>query len=119
MAGSGRKGKISIQEPEAQKIMTFSYSVHPSTEQDVYDGYSWYENKQAGLGDRFLESVWERIQDIILYPENYGYSKVPFREAAVDDFPYTIVYRLNKRKRLIFISAIYHTKRNPKHKYRK
>lgn len=32
---------------------------------------------------------------------------------------YVIVYKINKRKKLIYISAIYHTKRNPKYKYRK
>ena len=40
-------------------------------------------------------------------------------KVATEIFPYVIVYKINKRKKLIYISAIYHTKRNPKYKYRK
>jgi hypothetical protein len=60
-----------------------------------------------------------RIQQITDAPESYHYCKAPYREVATEIFPYVIVYKINKRKKMIYISAIYHTKRNPKYKYRK
>ena len=72
-----------------------------------------------GLGERFERMVGLYIQQIIDAPENYHYGKAPYKEVSTEVFPYVIVYKINKRKKAIFISAIYNTKRNPKYKYRK
>jgi hypothetical protein len=72
-----------------------------------------------GLGERFEKMVEKQVEQIIQHPENYHISKASYREVSTEVFPYTIVYKLNKRKKLIYISAIYHNKRNPQHKYRK
>jgi hypothetical protein len=72
-----------------------------------------------GLGARFERMVGLDIQQIADGPENYHYSKVPYREVSTEVFPFVMVYKINKRKKLIFISPIYHTKRNPTYKYRK
>jgi hypothetical protein len=71
------------------------------------------------VSGRFERMVGLSIQKIIDAPENNHYGKAPYREIAAEIFPYLIVYKINKRKKLIYISAIYHTKRNPKYKYRK
>ena len=99
--------------------MIFQLVFHPFAKEEYEDSYHWYEQEQAGLGVRFEKITDQTLLQISQAPENFGFSKVPFREATIKGFPYTIVYKLNKRKRHIFISAIYHTKRNPKRKYRK
>lgn len=99
--------------------MSYQSIFHPQAEEEYFEAYQWYEEKQKGLGERFEKMVELRLQQITLNPENYGFCKTPYREASTDFFPYTIVYKLNKKKRLIYIAAIYHSKRNPKHKYRK
>ena len=99
--------------------MTFQLIFHPLADQEYLDAFIWYENAQKGLGDRFEKMVEHQLLKIIQQPEHYHISKRPYREAAVDFFPYTIVYKINKKKKVIYISAIYHTKRNPKYKFRK
>lgn len=99
--------------------MTFQLKFHPLAEQDYVDAYQWYENEQKGLGQRFEKMVDHRLQMISQNPENYHLCKAPYREVAVEFFPYTIVYKMNKRKKTVFITAIYHTKRSPRYKYRK
>jgi hypothetical protein len=99
--------------------MIFQVVFHSVAKQEYEESYLWYEQEQVGLGDRFEKRTEQILLQITQYPEHYGYSKIPYREATIEGFPYTIVYKLNKRKRQIFISAIYHTKRHPKHKYRK
>ena len=100
--------------------MNYTYSLHPLTKQDYYDAYSWYEDKQKGLGERFINAVRKKIEEIVLHPEIYGSkSNKKFREAKVDFFPYSIVYKVNKRKKEIYISSIHHAKKSPQKKYRK
>ena len=99
--------------------MSYQLVFHPEADKEYMEAYQWYEKEQKGLGARFERMVGLHIQQISDAPENYHYSKVPYREVSTEGFPYVIVYKINKRKKLIFISAIYHTKRNPKYKYRK
>jgi len=71
------------------------------------------------LGNRFFLSVREILKIILTRPETFGYSRKPFREASVAFFPYTIVYKINKVRQLVYVSAVYHSSRNPRKKFRK
>lgn len=98
--------------------MNYLLIFHPEAEKEYIEAYMWYEEKSEGLGTRFesmVEKKLERIQD---NPEIFGYTKGLYREALVDVFPYTIVYKVDKRRRAVYISAIYHTSRNPVKKFR-
>ena len=100
--------------------MNYSYRLHPLIQQDYDDAYEWYEDKQKGLGERFLKAARKKIEEIALHPGVYGSKgNKKFREAPVDFFPYLIVYKVNKRKKEIYISSIHHTKKHPRKKYRK
>ena len=100
--------------------MNYTCLFHPLTQQDYNEAYTWYEEKQKGLGERFLTAFRKKIEEIALNPEAYGSrSKKKFREAHLDFFPYLIVYKINKRDKVIYISSIHHTKKHPTKKYRK
>ena len=38
---------------------------------DIQDAYNYYENKQSGLGDRFIEELEEKINYLQLYPLHF------------------------------------------------
>jgi plasmid stabilization system protein ParE len=100
--------------------MSYTYRLHPLTRQDYDEAYEWYEDRQSGLGERFLKAVRKKIEEIVWHPEVYSSkSNKGFREAGVDFFPYVIVYKINKRKKEIYISSIHHAKKRPRKKYRK
>jgi plasmid stabilization system protein ParE len=91
----------------------------PQIESDYNDAYHWYELQQAGLGEKFLLKVREKLSAIIEAPEVYGNKgRKGYREAIVDGFPYLIVYKVYPKKKTIFISSISHSKVNPNKKYR-
>lgn len=80
--------------------MSYALRIHLLTRQDYYEAYHWYEDKQKGLGERFIHAVRKKIEEIVMHPEVYGSrSNKRFREAEVDVFPYIIVYKINKLKR--------------------
>jgi hypothetical protein len=100
--------------------MNYTYQVHPLVGKDFDEGYIWYEEKQKGLGERFINAVDKTIKQILQNPEVYGSrSKKSFREAQVDRFPYLVVFKISKRKKEIYITSIHHTKKHPRKKYRK
>jgi hypothetical protein len=87
---------------------------------DLEEGYRWYEDREEGLGERFLSAVENKINHITTHPEVYGSRQnKAFREAKVDKFPYTITYRILNRKKEIHIGSVYHMSRHPGKKYRR
>ena len=90
-----------------------SLEFHEEAEKEFSEAYVWYALQQAGLEERFKEAVQELLDKLKITPQYFGYAKKPFREASVNIFPYTIVFRINNRNNTVYISAIYHTSRNP------
>lgn len=88
-------------------------------DKEYKEAAQWYEIQRIGLGEIFIESVRKKLLFIQQYPERYSKQKTNFRETPVELFPYTIVYIFYKLKKTIIVTAIYHTSRDPKKKYRK
>lgn len=99
--------------------MTYTAILHPLVNQDIVEGYDWYESSKAGLGEEFVTNVREKITEIIKHPHTYSSKyNVNYREAIIEKFPYVIVYKINKKKKEVFVASIHHSKKHPKLKYR-
>ncbi len=92
---------------------------HPEADKEFAESVAWYEEQKENLGERFIAVIEETIKRIESNPQLFGYSKRPFREATVKVFPFSIVYKVNKIKQIVYVASIYHAKRNPKKKYRR
>jgi plasmid stabilization system protein ParE len=77
-----------------------------------------YEDQQSGLGDRFKNEVRNKIELILNNPLHYPLKRKHY-EAQIDNFPFLIIYKIDKRKDLILILSVFHTSRHPKKKYTK
>ncbi|MEP6844662.1 MAG: type II toxin-antitoxin system RelE/ParE family toxin [Panacibacter sp.] len=86
---------------------------------ELLDAWFWYEERQIGLGDRFRNEIFKRIQVIEQNPERFPERKRHYRETMIRTFPFLIIYRIDKKERQVIISSIFHGRRNPKKKYRK
>ena len=99
--------------------MTYEIEFHPLITRDYNEAYTYYENKQPGLGERFLKAVRAKVDVIREKPDIFASrSNKKFREAKVDFFPFLIIFRLNRKSGVIFVSSIHHTKKHPLKKYR-
>ena len=78
---------------------------------ELYDSWDWYETRQVGLGDRFIDEVMRKISLIEQQPESYAAKYKSYRETLVAAFPVLIIYRINKAKKLIHIISVFHTAR--------
>ena len=92
--------------------------LHPKAIVEFDDVYEWYGKESNELGKRFrrrsyLSLIQFKITLKCFKPKRGG------TEAVLDVFLHAIVYILNKKLNTIKISAIYHTSRHPRKKYRR
>lgn len=99
--------------------MSFHIKLHPKAVEELTETFQWYEERSEGLGSRFIASVNKRLDELAEQPDRYAKKKGNFREVATDVFPYIIIYEILQKKRIVLVSYIFHTKRNPTLKYKR
>jgi plasmid stabilization system protein ParE len=86
-------------------------------QREIAESWNWYEDRQLGLGDRFLNEIAEHIRKIEQTPIKFPIRFKSYRETPVPVFPFLIIYRINEKKKIIRIVSVFHTSRNPTKKY--
>lgn len=61
--------------------------IAPEAEQDLAEGYLWYEGQRPGLGEDFLTSVDAVFQAIRRNPEMYAIVHGAYRRGLCGGFP--------------------------------
>ena len=92
---------VSLQSPKAQK--------------EIIDAWEWYEDKQQGLGDRFLKEVHNKIKSIAANPLHYPL-KGKYREAQINIFPYLIIFKVDLKNDVVLVVSVFHMSRHPQKK---
>jgi plasmid stabilization system protein ParE len=81
-----------------------------SAENDLLDGFKFYERQSKGLGNYFIESLFSDIESLHLYAGihsiHFGYHRLLARR-----FPFAIYYKSDKD--IIRVYAILECRRNP------
>lgn len=79
-------------------------------EQDLIDGFRFYEAQSKGLGDYFLDSIFSDIESLHIYAgihsRHFGYCRLLSHR-----FPFAIYYRVVNR--IIRVHAVLDCRRNP------
>jgi len=83
----------------------------PAAAADVEDAYEWYQLREIGLGEEFLEAVHEAIRAVQTHPERYPIVHRETRRALLRRFPYGLYYRIHQER--IVIVACMHGRRSP------
>ena len=99
--------------------MKYDIVFHPEAQKEYLEACYWYDQNLIGLGNIFKFFVLDQIDLILTSPESYPVKRRNYRESNVHKFPYTIVYSIDSKEQIITVSAIYHTSRDPRKKYRK
>lgn len=85
----------------------------PEAKTDVLIAHSSYEQRQAGLGDRFLAQLDHRLDVISANPELYAVLQDEVRAAPLNKFPYVVYYRIETEAN--YILAVLHGHQDPRH----
>ena len=98
-------------------MSTFTYEIVLRARKEILEAWEWYEDRQEGLGGRFINQVNLKIKQVIQAPERYPEKKRSFRETNIEVFPYLLIYKIANRKKVVTIISVFHKSKNPKMKY--
>lgn len=101
--------------------MAFLLIIKEEAHLDIANAYEYYEKKQQGLGERFLQAIIKRYNDLMQHPTHYSFipedSQKLLRDVKLEKFPYLIVYEINDDKVIIY--AVHNIHQHPDKKFRK
>jgi plasmid stabilization system protein ParE len=83
----------------------------PAAERDMTEAYDWYEERQIGLGLRFLRSVNECFDTICRIPKASKCVHEQYRRRMVRRFPYAVFYEYDED--VVRVYAVFHCSQNP------
>jgi len=84
-------------------------------ELEIIDACEWYEKQQKGLSAKFRFAIKQSFRFIELNPKLYAQKyNTDLHFAPLSKFPYVVVYWYDENLHTVFITSIFHTKRNPK-----
>ena len=99
--------------------MSLRVEYHDLVYLDLLDAWSWYEDREHGLGDRFLDVVRATVERASEWP-NAGTptlrddnDEVVERKVGTRDFPYAVRYRVIGAR--FVVMAVSHQHRHPTH----
>ena len=72
--------------------MRRSLIVEPEAEADILDGYLWYENREEGLGSRFIEELESAFGRVVANPMSYQEAESGVRRSVTHVFPYLVFF---------------------------
>jgi plasmid stabilization system protein ParE len=84
---------------------------HPEADEELQAAAFWYEERQPGLGDDFLDQFERTLLRIVNDPERWRKILGDSRKLNFHRFPYAIVYSV--RGDTIYIKAVMHLRRRP------
>jgi plasmid stabilization system protein ParE len=100
--------------------VNYNVTLLPKARRELTEIWTWYEDKQVGLGERFEQEFFKKAEFIQNSPLQYAvknnYKKNFYREVLLDGFPYIIVFRIIEKEQIIYIASVFHTSRHPKRK---
>jgi len=76
--------------------MRYKLIIREEAHLDASEAYTYYEEKSPGFGERFLQELVKRYNEIIEHPEHYGCidEQKIIRDVKFRHFPYLVVYEI-------------------------
>jgi len=96
--------------------MTYQLSVKQEAQEEILNGFLWYESKSKGLGTRFVGEVEKVMEYVGKYPHHFQVKYKEYREAVVPRFPYVVVYEIFESEVVVY--SVFPAKNNPSKKVR-
>lgn len=78
---------------------------------ELEEAAAWYEDRQRGLGEEFLNEIAEAIDRAASQPERHPFVREDVQRAVLRRFPYAVYFR--QRDQALVILAVFHGRRNP------
>ena len=78
---------------------------------DLIEGYHFYEDKEAGLGDYFLACLYSDIESLKIYGGIHPQTHRKYHRALSKRFPFAIFYVIHEN--IVHVRAVVDCRRKP------
>lgn len=99
--------------------MSYSISYQPRALREYEDAVTWYRKRSEKAAKNFIAAVEKRLAVLRTEPERYRKTYREFRAVSLLKYPYSVIYLVEEKKKMVVISSFFHNKRNPNRKPRK
>ena len=92
--------------------MTFRLVVRPEVDKDLREAEAWYDEREPGVGQKFLRDVIETIDRILRNPllHRVRHTRRQVRWAHTRRFPYRVVFSVTNNTVVVY--AVLHAARH-------
>jgi plasmid stabilization system protein ParE len=84
---------------------------HPEADEELEAAARWYEERQPGLGDRFLDDFEKTLRRILEAPNRWHFIRGANRKLNFIRFPCAIIYSVENDH--LYIKAVMDLRRRP------
>ena len=84
---------------------------HPETDRELKTATQWYELRELGMGEAFIDEFESALQLIVGDPRRPRKIRGSYRKRNLRRFPYAIIYSV--RDDVIYVKALMHLHRRP------
>ena len=91
--------------------MKRSLVLGPIAEREVEVAARWYEAREVGLGQAFIDELLRCLDLIEAEPETFPFLREPYRRRLLDRFPYAVIYKVTAQR--VYVRAVAHGRRRP------
>ncbi|ROO30967.1 type II toxin-antitoxin system RelE/ParE family toxin [Salinisphaera japonica] len=82
---------------------------HPEADDEFIAQIGFYESQRSGLGDAFVNAVYQTLERLLAFPELGKPAGQRTRRLLVQRFPHSVIYQYKNDR--LFVLAIAHDKR--------
>lgn len=97
--------------------MKYKKEIKESARDGAVEAFLYYEGKQDGLGDTFLDAMETLINRIVADPKLFQIRVKTFRQAIIKPFPYLIIFEIEQETVIVYKVIL--AKKHPKKFYKK
>jgi toxin ParE1/3/4 len=92
-------------------VAGYKLSTHIAAQGEALDAAKWYVERSELAAVRFVRELNSKISGILSEPERWPMFEAGARRALLNDFPYSVIYRI--KGDVVEIVAIMHQRRKP------
>lgn len=99
--------------------MAFKYILLEDAQIDFEESLHWYAIRSGPATVNFIKAVDAAMNLICANPQRWRNKYKNYHELGLKQYPFSIIYIIDKEKELVVVTSVYHHKRNPKKRYKK
>ena len=100
--------------------MAYNLIIKEEADADALEAFLYYQDRQNGLGERFLQSIQDIYTKLETNPQFYSILKTDkkkiFRDIKVSDFPFVIIFEIIDNDVIVY--AVHSTYKKQPAKFR-